>query len=138
MPAPLASIGRLVDAASRGPESVVRAAGLLPRVTQLLDAVERLLARADDVVTRLDATAHHLDAVIGRAEALIVPLDPALGEALGTVAALDSVAPDLTELLVVSRALNELMGSLPGLGRAKKRVDEELAREQEQGRPAPS
>jgi hypothetical protein len=32
---------------------------------------------------------------------------------------LDTVAPDVRELLVVSRELNEMLGAIPGLGRAK-------------------
>lgn len=50
-------------------------------------------------------------------------------ELLPAMARLHTVAPDLTELVAVSKGLNEIMGSLPGLGRVKKRVDEELADE---------
>ena len=38
---------------------------------------------------------------------------------------LTSVAPDLHDLLDVSRELNEMLAKLPGMGRLKKRVDEE-------------
>ncbi len=47
-------------------------------------------------------------------------------EVLPMMAGMASVAPDLKELIAVSRGLNELMGSVPGLGKAKRRVDEEL------------
>ncbi|MGH3336110.1 MAG: hypothetical protein ACRDOZ_09855, partial [Nocardioides sp.] len=40
---------------------------------------------------------------------------------------LTSVAPDLHDLLDVSRELNEMLAKLPGMGRLKKRVDEEQA-----------
>ena len=36
-----------------------------------------------------------------------------------------SVAPDLHELLDVSRELNEILGKIPGIGRLKRRVEEE-------------
>jgi hypothetical protein len=35
------------------------------------------------------------------------------------------VAPDLHELLNVSRELNEILGKIPGIGRLKKRVEED-------------
>ena len=38
---------------------------------------------------------------------------------------LTSVAPDLHDLLDVSRELNEMLAKLPGMGRIKKRVDEQ-------------
>ena len=38
---------------------------------------------------------------------------------------LGSVAPDLHELLNVSRELNEILGKIPGVGRLKRRVEEE-------------
>jgi hypothetical protein len=41
------------------------------------------------------------------------------------------VAPDLHDLLDVSRELNDMLAGLPGIGRIKKRIDEEQA---EQGR----
>jgi hypothetical protein len=50
---------------------------------------------------------------------------------------LDSVGPDVRELLLVSRELYEMLGSLPGMGRIKKRVEDE--QEDELGdRPDPS
>ena len=38
---------------------------------------------------------------------------------------LGSVAPDLHELLNVSRELNEILGKIPGVGRLKRRVEED-------------
>jgi len=40
---------------------------------------------------------------------------------------LQTVAPDLQDLVGTSKALNEIIGSLPGLGRVKKRAEEEFA-----------
>lgn len=182
-PNPLA---RVVEAATRGPESVVRAASLLPRVDQLLSAAERLLLRVERLVDRLEQREQQLGAVVsglgatrdsaqdvvddaslllGRARTLVDRYEPTLDDAVDTVSyastrvgreqidaivayleflplleamnsdvvptmrTLQTVAPDLTELLVVSKALNEMLGSLPGLGRVKKRVDEELQRD---------
>ena len=183
---PPSPLDRVVDAASRGPESFMRLASLLPRITTLLDSAELLLTRVDALITRLELCETRVQTVIEnvssseraarevitaaaqieqRARSLLDSSEPAVTKALKTVSyagdrfgsdqvdavvayldflpllqALDrevvpmigtmqTVAPDLTELLAVSRALNELMGSLPGLGRAKKRIDEDLARE---------
>ena len=38
---------------------------------------------------------------------------------------LGSVAPDLHDLLAVSRELNDMLAKLPGFGRIKRRIDEE-------------
>ena len=41
---------------------------------------------------------------------------------LGT---LGSVAPDIHDLLTVSRELNDMLAKLPGMGRLKRRIEEE-------------
>jgi hypothetical protein len=46
-------------------------------------------------------------------------------DVLPVMASLGSVAPDLHELLDVSRELNEILGKIPGIGRLKRRVEEE-------------
>ena len=48
---------------------------------------------------------------------------------LPVMTTLGTVAPDLHDLLDVSRELNEMLGKLPGLGRIKRRVEEEQAAE---------
>ncbi len=48
-------------------------------------------------------------------------------ELIPTLQTLRSVAPDLAELLEVSRTLNEMLGAVPGLGRVKKRIDDDDA-----------
>jgi len=39
--------------------------------------------------------------------------------------ALRNVGADIEQLLATSRALNEMIGTVPGLGRAKKRAESE-------------
>ena len=46
-------------------------------------------------------------------------------DVLPVLTTLGSVAPDLHDLLSVSRDLNELLGKIPGMGRLKRRVEEE-------------
>lgn len=45
-------------------------------------------------------------------------------EVLPALAGMSSVATDLHDLLAASRELNELLGNVPGMGRAKKKVEE--------------
>ena len=40
---------------------------------------------------------------------------------------LNSVAPDLHDLLDVSRELNEMLAQVPGISRMKKRIDQQQA-----------
>jgi hypothetical protein len=46
---------------------------------------------------------------------------------------LGTVAPDVHDLLDVSRELNGMLAKLPGMGRIKKRVDEQQAMDDEAG-----
>jgi hypothetical protein len=48
---------------------------------------------------------------------------------------LSTVAPDLHDLLDVSRELNEMLAKIPGMGRVKDRVDKQQA---EDGRGQPT
>ena len=57
----------------------------------------------------------HLPALTDQVERDVLPVLTTLG----------SVAPDLHELLNVSRELNEILGKIPGIGRLKKRVEED-------------
>ena len=44
---------------------------------------------------------------------------------LPVLATLGTVAPDLHDLLTVSRELNDMLAKIPGMGRLKRRIDEE-------------
>ncbi|WP_375489862.1 hypothetical protein [uncultured Jatrophihabitans sp.] len=69
--------------------------------------------------SQVDALVAYLDFL-----PMLEEIDKQLVPMMGT---LGTVAPDLAQLLAVSRGLNEMLGSLPGLGRAKRRVDEEMS-----------
>lgn len=103
------------------------AEGQVARVTALVDALEPSLTRLQPTLQTLADTTHpdevaalvtlvdHLPAVTLQVERDVLPV----------LASLGSVAPDLHELLDVSRELNELLGKIPGIGRLKRRVEEE-------------
>ena len=59
----------------------------------------------------------HLPALTDQVERDVLPVLTTLG----------SVAPDLHELLNVSRELNEMLGQVPGISRMKKRIDKQQA-----------
>jgi ABC-type transporter Mla subunit MlaD len=87
-----------------------------PSVTKLQPALERLAdttdpAEVDALVTVIDV----LPLLASRLETDVIPV----------MNSLSSVAPDLHDLLDVSRELNDMLGALPGLGRVKKRIDEQ-------------
>jgi hypothetical protein len=129
--AEVARVGGVVDAATAEVErvgGVVDGAGVLVgRATVLIDALEPSLTTLEPTLRTLADTTHpeevaalvtlvdHLPAVTLQVERDILPIMASLG----------SVAPDLHELLDVSRELNEILGKIPGIGRLKRRVEEE-------------
>lgn len=103
------------------------------RLNVLLDSLEPPLTRLQPVLERLAETTapHEVDAMVELIDHL-----PALAHKMETdiVPVLDSlstVAPDLHDLLDVSRELNEMLAKIPGMGRVKDRVDKQ---QEEEGR----
>jgi archaellum component FlaC len=109
-------------------ETVVGGAAVqADRAAALIDVLEPPLTTLQPTLQTLADTTHpeevaalvtlvdHLPAVTEQFERDILPV----------LATLGSVAPDLHDLLDVSRELNEILGKIPGLGRIKRRVEEE-------------
>ena len=115
-------LARAIDAAAQGPEFARRAATLVPRVGSLLDTAEGLLRRLDALLTCFEQDESLLRATVERVGAS----EAEIRELLPVLASLHTAAPDLTELVGLSRGLNEIIGAMPGLGKAKRRVDEKL------------
>ena len=91
---------------------------LEPALLKLRPTLERLAdttdpAEIDALVTLID----HLPGLVGQLERDVLPVMTTLG----------SVAPDLHDLLDVSRELNEILGKVPGISRIKKKVEEQQA-----------
>ncbi len=89
---------------------------LEPPLTQLQPTLQRL---ADTTTPQeVDALVHlvdHLPVLADKMEADIMPILDRMG----------SVAPDLHDLLDVSRELNEMLGQIPGISKMKARIDKE-------------
>lgn len=108
-------------------DSVVdTAVSLTGRIIALLNRFEPALVKLEPVLTRLAETTNPdeiaavvklidlLPEIVGKVDKDILPILDTLG----------TVAPDLRDLLDVSKELNELIGSVPGLGRVKKKIEE--------------
>ena len=129
--AEVARVGGVVDAAAAQVERVGGvvdgAAVQAGRAAVLVDLLEPSLTTLEPTLRTLADTTHpeevaalvtlidHLPAVTLQVERDILPVMASLG----------SVAPDLHELLDVSRELNEILGKIPGIGRLKRRVEED-------------
>jgi hypothetical protein len=122
--------------------------GLLERIEETRQEADRVVAATDETRTRADALlagmAPSLERLQPTLERLAETTDPrevdamvALIDQLPLLAAkmetdvipvlnsLTTVAPDLHDLLDTSRELNEMLAKLPGMGRIRKRVDEQ-------------
>lgn len=98
--------------------------GLVGRADVLASHYEPGLHEAADAFTYAATTFGREEVEAIAAYLKFLPLLQALErDVVPVMGAMGSVAPDLSELLVTSRTLNEMLSSLPGLGRAKKRAD---------------
>lgn len=121
---------------------VQRADGLLQRAGKAVSAAEQLSGDASSLLEPFRPALHRLEQIAGRiadttspaevdAVVQVVNLLPEVvislrEDILPILNTLDTVAPDVRELLVVSHELNEMLGAIPGLGRAKKRIEQEV------------
>jgi ABC-type transporter Mla subunit MlaD len=117
--AEVARVGSLLDATSALLARVVPLVdGFEPPLTRLRPTVEALAdTTRPDEVAALVRLVDHLPELSDRVERDVLPVMTTLG----------TVSPDLHDLLDASRELNEMLGKLPGLGRIKRRVEEEQA-----------
>ena len=109
--------GTVVDAAA---VQVGRAASLMDVLEPPLTTLQPTLQTLADTTTPAEVEAlvrlvDHLPSLTESMERDVMPVLTTLG----------SVAPDVHELLSVSRELNESLGKIPGIGRLKRRVEDE-------------
>lgn len=112
---------------ARAETTLVESATLADRLRTLLDATGPSLTKLQPTLERLAATVdpHEVDALVTLVDhmpTLAVKLE---SDIMPVLDSLSTVAPDLHDLLEVSQELNEMLGKLPGMGRIKRRVDEE-------------
>lgn len=121
--------------------TAARASALVQRVEALLPAVEDTAGRATALVGSLEPSLHTLQptletlaettspdevrALIGLVDLLPEIVERVRVDILPILGTLGSVAPDLRTLLLISRELNEMLSAIPGLGRAKRKFEDE-------------
>jgi hypothetical protein len=100
---------------------------LARRLATLLELVEGPMTTLEPTLRTLADTTHpeevaalvqlidHLPELTDRVETDVLPVLSTLG----------TVAPDIHDLLEVSRELNDMLAKLPGMGRIKRRIDEQ-------------
>lgn len=122
------AVVRRVDAVAADADPLVRRLetllGLLEEPLGRLGPTLRTLAdtTSPDEVAALVTMVDHLPELTRRLESEVLPMMATLG----------SVAPDMHDLLDVSRELNEMLGKLPGMGRIRKRVEEQQEEDAEE------
>ena len=97
------------------------------RVTTLVNALEPSLTRLQPTLETLADTTHpdEVKALVQLVDHLPEVTRRVEGDVLPVLATLGSVAPDVHDLLTVARELNDMLAKVPGMGRIKRRIDEE-------------
>jgi ABC-type transporter Mla subunit MlaD len=112
---------------------VAAAQAITGRAGALLDEFEPTLDRLVPVADRLAATTSpaEVDAIVLLVDTMPELVDRLRKEILPILASMTNVAPDVRELLDTTKEFTAILGSLPGLGRIKRRIEEH---EEEQDR----
>jgi uncharacterized protein YoxC len=99
----------------------------------MFDAFAPSLERMQPIADRFtkSISAEEVDAVIRLIDVLPELVDRTIEDVLPIVATLQSVAPDIHDMLDTIQELNEMIAKLPGMGRIRKRVEEKQAAEAE-------
>ena len=124
-------LGRTGDLVDRTEVVVARTAQLSGRIEPLIDRYEPTLDRLEPLLARLADTTSldEINAVVKLVDALPTIVDKLDADILPVLDTLATVAPDLRDLLDVSKELNELIGSVPGLGRVKEKIEQDQQRQ---------
>lgn len=130
------TIGRAEATVTRAEQAVVLAADLLAtttgavdRLVVLLDALEPSLLRLQPTLERLADTTdpREVDALVQLIDHLPVLVTQMERDVMPILTSMGTVAPDLHDLLDLTAELNEMLAKVPGMGRIKKRIDEQQA-----------
>ncbi|MGH3437187.1 MAG: hypothetical protein ACRDRN_12050 [Sciscionella sp.] len=131
----VARVGPLITAIGeverRAGGAVGEVEGIVARLDPLLRRLEPTLDKLEPIVTRLAETTdpdevqalvklvNHLPELVEKVDTAVLPMLDTLG----------TVAPDLRELLITSQELNEIVASIPGMGRMRDRVLRQMKHE---------
>lgn len=148
-------VGQLLGLVPRLVGIVTEVERLLARVDEAVGAIERIEGRASGAVSDVEAIVARVDPLLARFEPLLDQLEPMVSRIAATtdpgeveavvklvnhlpelvekidadifpmLDTLNSVAPDLRDLLITSKELNEIIASIPGLGRRRRHAEQE-------------
>jgi hypothetical protein len=96
-------------------------------VTALMDSLEPSLTRLQPTIEKLADTTHpdEVTALVGLIDQLPELTRSVETDVLPVLTTLGTVAPDLHDLLTVARELNDMLAKVPGMGRIRRRIDEQ-------------
>jgi hypothetical protein len=108
------------------------------RAVALLESMEPSLLKLQPTLERLAETTdpREVDALVAMLDQLPLLAAKVETDVIPVLNTLTTVSPDLHDLLDVSRELNLMLAKLPGMGRVKRRVDEQ--QEIEEGHRPPT
>ncbi len=100
------------------------------RAEALLAALEPSLLKLQPTLERLADTTdpREVDALVGLVDHLPLLVERLERDVLPVMTTLGTVAPDLHDLLDVSRELNGMLAKLPGMAKVMQRIDDRQAR----------
>ncbi len=118
--------GGVVD---KGEATLTETEPLTRRLRELLDLTEPSLVKLQPVLERLAETTQpeEVDALVQLIDHLPMLADRMEAEIVPIMESMRTVGPDIHDLLDLTRELNEMLSSVPGLSKVKKRIDEEQA-----------
>ncbi len=124
-------VGRTETVVARVETVVGRTERLTDALAPLAERFEPTLAKLEPLAARLAATttAVEVDAIVTLIDTLPAVAGKMQTDILPILDTLGTVAPDLRDLLDVSKELNEMLGAVPGLGRIKKKIEERQEQE---------
>lgn len=107
------------------------ASTIVARTGGVVDGADALLGRSDQLVGRILETTsdEELQAIVHLIDTLPQAVDALRNDVLPVMSTLGTVAPDVRDLLDIASQLNGVLGSVPGLGRIRKRVQKAQAEE---------
>ena len=135
------AVGLLAALEPASQRAVALLAALEPtaeRAVAMLESMEPSLLKLQPTLERLAETTdpREVDAMVAMIDQLPLLAAKLETDVIPVLNTLTTVSPDLHDLLDVSRELNLMLAKLPGMGRVKRRVDEQ--QEIEEGHRPPT
>ncbi len=120
--------------ATQAHESAAGAAELLAEGAELADAAAVSLGMFRPAMTKLaplvaqladNVTTADISRLVDLLRASPAVLEQVQSDVLPVLSSLETVAPNIEELVTASAGLSEMVGSVPGMGKVKKRLEEQ-------------